>query len=72
MHNVAAITATQKDHWNPADRRTVKVMPETKGIGNVLVAEPIRGMLKFSTAWQITVVTTKPMMKNSTVYKGFL
>lgn len=72
MHNPAATTASQKDHWNPADKRTVKVMPEAKGIGNVLVAEPVNGMVKFNTAWQIMVVATKPIMKNSTMYNGFL
>ena len=72
MHSVAATTASQKDHWNPADRRTVRVMPSMNGIGNVLVVEPIKGMLRFITAWQIIVVATKPMMKNSTVYSGFL
>ena len=72
MQSVAATIASKKDHWNPADRRTVGVMPETKGIGKVLVAEPIKGMLRLSTAWQIMVVATKPMMKNSTVYSGFL
>ena len=72
MHNAAATIASQKDHWNPADKRTVKVMPEAKGIGNVLIADPLNGMLKFNTAWQIMVVATKPMIKNSTVYNGFL
>ena len=72
MHSVAATMASQKDHWNPAARRTVRVMPEARGIGKVLVAEPIKGMFKFSTARQIMVVATKPIMKNSTVYSGFL
>ena len=77
MHNVAATTANQKDHWNPADKRTVNVMPEMKGIGNVLVVnvlvvEPINGILRLNTAWQIMVVATKPIIKNSTVYNGFL
>lgn len=72
MQSAAATTANQKDHWNPADKRTVKVTPETKGMGNVLVADPIKGIVRLNTAWQITVVTTKPITKNSTVNKGFL
>ena len=77
MHNIAATTANQKDHWNPADKRSVIVMLETKGIGkvlvvNVLVAEPINGILRLNNAWQIMVVATKPIMKNSTAYNGFL
>lgn len=47
MHNAAATTANQKDHWNPADKRTVNVMPEAKGIGNVLIVDPINGKLRF-------------------------
>jgi hypothetical protein len=50
MQSAAATTASQKDHWNPADRRTVKVTPEAKGMGNVLVVDPIKGRLKFNTA----------------------
>ena len=72
MQSPAATMASQKDHWNPADKRTVRVMPETKGIGNVLVVDHIRGMLKFNTDWQIMVVATKPITKNSTVNNGFL
>jgi len=49
MQSPAATAASQKDHWKPADKRTVRVMPETNGMGNVLVADPIKGILKFST-----------------------
>ena len=44
MQSPAATIASQNDHWNPADKRTVRVMPETKGIGTVLVADPIKGI----------------------------
>ena len=49
MQSPAATAASQKDHWKPADKRTVRVIPETKGMGKVLVADPIKGILKFST-----------------------
>ena len=49
IQSPAATAANQKDHWKPADSITVKVIPETKGIGNVLVVDPIKGILKFST-----------------------
>ena len=50
MQSAAATTASQKDHWNPADRKTLMVTPDAKGIGNVLVAEPIKGRLKSNIA----------------------
>lgn len=50
MQSAAATVASQKDHWNPADKRTLRVTPETKGIGNVLVADPIKGTLRLNTA----------------------
>ena len=50
MHNPAATAASQKDHWNPADKRTLMVMPEANGIGTVLVADPIKGRLMLNTA----------------------
>ena len=50
MQSPAATAASQKDHWNPADRRTLRVMPETKGMGNVLVVDPIKGTLMLNTA----------------------
>ncbi len=50
MHSVAATMASQNDHWNPAAKRTVRVIPEAKGIDNVLVAEPIKGMLRLIAA----------------------
>ena len=50
MQSPAATAASQKDHWNPADRRTVRVMPEVNGIGTVLVADPIKGRLMLNTA----------------------
>ena len=50
MQSAAATTASQKDHWNAADRRKLRVMPETKGMGNVLVVDPIKGTLMLNTA----------------------
>ena len=50
MQSPAATAASQKDHWNPADNITVRVMPDNNGIGNVLVVDPTKGILKFSTA----------------------
>ena len=49
IHSAAPTTATKKDHWNPADNRSVMLIPGKKGIDNVLVVEPINGTLRLNT-----------------------
>ena len=72
MHNPAPTTAIQNDQWNPADNRTVKVTSDAKGIDNVLVVDPIKGILRLNTVLQISVAASKPITKISTINNGFL
>ena len=72
MHKAAPTTATPKDHSNPADNKTVMFTPDTKGIDKVLVVEPIKGILRLNTVWQINTVATNPTTKNTTINNGFL
>jgi hypothetical protein len=72
MQSAAAMEASKKDQWNPADRRTLIVMPDVKGIGNVLIVEPIKGRLKSNTAWSIIVMRTRLIIKKRNVNNGFL
>jgi len=50
MQSPAATTASQKDHWNAADRRTLMVVPGIRACGNVIVVDPIKGTLMLNTA----------------------
>jgi hypothetical protein len=72
MQSPAATAASQKDHRNPADIRTVKVTSEAKGMDTVLVADPIKGTLMLNTLCRITVTTRRPITKNRNVNNGFL
>jgi hypothetical protein len=72
MHSPAAIIANQKGHRNAEERRTLISIPAIKLEGNITVDVPANGISIPKAAFAANVAISKPIMENTTTYKGFL